>query len=624
MTNVGSLAENSSGMFDFESSDGVMHLLASIRAGELSPEQKNQLRDLVFTYTSSGHDQTVRIALEQKVAAYGVQPLPRKVEKQSSYPFGTSRPAPTFSPSQHSVNPKHTQSGQSSVVVSDAGVHVNAQSPASQNQTPVDEPAPSADTPMKSRVAAQPGPEQDEVPVNIPTAGVPEEQTQPPAQGPSKAAGASTSKEEHPPTPPPAAADVLQTAAPAAKEADTVSVVDQTVPSAGKREAAPMNAQDYDPNKSLQRIREIKALVNERVGNPVNLVDIDNVVGREYMNALLEAMKKVSSGGSAHGAMQRLEAAYRAVESTLAERERAVTTPTDLTDDAVTTHTSHTSHGSEDAHPVQTDSATVSTKTHLVDHSDTPPASPTPAPPAPSPTSMSEPQPIPSPSEQYQAPSTAPETTPGSPVQSPAEPQNLTDTAPPPPPPAASRQKPVQAVPAGAPAAAPNHLVDSPIGSTWDTATDTYDVEQHTPTASAAPSLAQSGEKLRTPDELPDAAAIETSSQAGNPLYTKEIDQGLEQLLSEWSLFKKSGLFGTGPNGSNHPLYQKIKDLHIPLLLAGRFEGATQEIKQSITDYMNGWRYEQGIIYEQGESFDQYLRRVIRHILDLQKKDTGG
>ncbi len=35
---------------------------------------------------------------------------------------------------------------------------------------------------------------------------------------------------------------------------------------------------------------------------------------------------------------------------------------------------------------------------------------------------------------------------------------------------------------------------------------------------------------------------------------------------------------------------------------------------------MNGWRYEQGIIYDQGETFEHYLRRVIRHILDLQKK----
>ena len=65
---------------------------------------------------------------------------------------------------------------------------------------------------------------------------------------------------------------------------------------------------------------------------------------------------------------------------------------------------------------------------------------------------------------------------------------------------------------------------------------------------------------------------------------------------------------------------KKISNLQIPLLLAGRFEGANQEIRQSITDYMNGWRYEQGIIYEQGETFEVYLRRVIRHIIDLQKR----
>ncbi|MCA9355845.1 hypothetical protein KC865_04865, partial [Candidatus Kaiserbacteria bacterium] len=112
----------------------------------------------------------------------------------------------------------------------------------------------------------------------------------------------------------------------------------------------------------------------------------------------------------------------------------------------------------------------------------------------------------------------------------------------------------------------------------------------------------------------------ETSSQAGDPLFTKEIDDGLDQLLLEWSLFKKSGLFGSGPKGREHPLFKKMAGLQIPLLLAGRFEGATQEIRQSVTDYMNGWRYEQGISYNQGENFEHYLRRVISHILGLKKK----
>jgi hypothetical protein len=113
------------------------------------------------------------------------------------------------------------------------------------------------------------------------------------------------------------------------------------------------------------------------------------------------------------------------------------------------------------------------------------------------------------------------------------------------------------------------------------------------------------------------SAAKETST--GDPLHSPSVDRGLEQLLEEWPIFKKSGLFGTGPKGSEHPLFKRIAGLQIPLLLAGRFEGATQEIKQSITDYMNGWRYEQGLIYEQGETFEHYLRRVIKHILDLQK-----
>lgn len=111
-------------------------------------------------------------------------------------------------------------------------------------------------------------------------------------------------------------------------------------------------------------------------------------------------------------------------------------------------------------------------------------------------------------------------------------------------------------------------------------------------------------------------------TESTDPLHSPEVDKGLDQLLSEWSLFKKSGMFGSGPKGREHPLFKKIAGLQIPLLLAGRFEGATQEIKQSITDYMNGWRYEQGIIYMQGETFERYLRRVIKHILDLQNKAT--
>jgi hypothetical protein len=126
--------------------------------------------------------------------------------------------------------------------------------------------------------------------------------------------------------------------------------------------------------------------------------------------------------------------------------------------------------------------------------------------------------------------------------------------------------------------------------------------------------------KPHTLEDLQSAEAEKAAAEAtGDPLFSEEVEEGLNQLLSEWSIFKKSGMFGTGPKGKEHPLFKKMAPLHIPLILAGRFEGATQEIKQSVTDYMNGWRYEQGIIYQQGETFEHYLRRVIRHIIDMQK-----
>jgi hypothetical protein len=107
---------------------------------------------------------------------------------------------------------------------------------------------------------------------------------------------------------------------------------------------------------------------------------------------------------------------------------------------------------------------------------------------------------------------------------------------------------------------------------------------------------------------------------AMDPLMTPEVTNGLQQLLSEWSLFKSSGIFGTGPSGVDHQLYKKLADLSMTAVVAGRFEGATPEIKRSITDYMNGWRYEEGVLQEHGELFEHYLRRVIKHILDKRIK----
>ena len=319
-----------------------------------------------------------------------------------------------------------------------------------------------------------------------------------------------------------------------------------------------------DTDAYLLRIREIKALVNEKVGNPVNLVDINNEVGREYMAALLDAMKKINSGTSAASAMKRLETAYIVVEETLRDRESNPTEQRVAAPRSV---------------PIQSTSATT---TEVAEETPWQPA-----PLAQAPTKEDTPAPGPFASLLKDVhPSIAEPILPDAPVERTAVTTPAIAHV-------SSNVTPV--LPLGE-AATPPHRTDQFFSSLAD-----YDQK---------PAAVQS----------PLTASLKATVTANDPLFTTEVDEGLEQLLIEWSLFKKSGLFGTGPKGKDHPLFKKMAPLQIPLLLAGRFEGATQEIKQSVTDYMNGWRYEQGLIYQQGETFEHYLRRVIRHILDLQKR----
>jgi hypothetical protein len=109
---------------------------------------------------------------------------------------------------------------------------------------------------------------------------------------------------------------------------------------------------------------------------------------------------------------------------------------------------------------------------------------------------------------------------------------------------------------------------------------------------------------------------------SGDPLLSESVTAGLNQLLTEWNLFKGGGILGSGPKGAEHPLYKELKNLPMNLVIAGRFEGATPEVKQSIHDYMNGWRYEQGMTHDLQETFEHYLRRVVKTIIDKQAKSS--
>ncbi len=585
MSNDSSLQENVFA-FDLDSQNGVTHLLSSLRASDITHDEKNELRDLIFQYTNGGKDPSVRIHLEQKVVSSQLVPLPLKNKQiyteQPVYQFGALRPSPFF------VTP-----AKKDVVVQASDVATPSQlvPPSAVQQTPAVASA-SVLTPVTPQPAVVPAPPVAPKPV-IPVVAPAPILTSTPVDGQAPVAVKQVSPQP----------SVSTSPAPTDSPSEFVG-----------------------PEQTARRIREIKSIVNDKVGNPVNLVDINNDVGREYMAALLDAMKKQSSGTSVISAMRRLEVAFQSVEKTLEDRN--ATPPKPVNDDAQVPMPAVASaplsiQDEVNAQPKVAKAvlppldlspkAANQSNSPLKVKSQIPPRAAAPlktsVPPSQLPVVETSVVPnkvtLPDVSAKPEAPT----------IQSPKSvsiptPAPITEAVAvpvPTPKPVTSIPKPVVPTPVGKPI-----LESTPIAASSASASNSG--------VKPLVSLSDASDKLKHPEDVLPSSSLETSSVAGDPLFTTQVDTGLHQLLSEWSIFKKSGLFGTGPKGKEHPLFIKISGLPTPLLLAGRFDGSTQEIKQSITDYMNGWRYEQGIIYEQGETFEHYLRRVILHILDLQKR----
>lgn len=319
------------------------------------------------------------------------------------------------------------------------------------------------------------------------------------------------------------------------------------------------SAEPQAPQLSLQdvtsRIQEIKRAVNEKVGNPVNLISQHETIGREYMNALLDAMKKVNGGSPSdvRNAMERLERAFKAVDGSAVHTEKNPTA----------TETPSPEPELKESEPLH--QATSGSAPSM--HQEVSGSVPTTPPSASRPMRMS----------------------------SVKETLNIESDS-------AQRQHEEEAPPAQAvePTAIP--LMHQ-------------EVEKAVHSVAKEKQVQDLLRLNRLKEAQSKKAQVDTQISAMDPLMTPEVTNGLDQLLSEWSHFKSSGIFGTGPSGRDHPLYKKIGNLTMAAVIAGRFDGATPAIKQSITDYMNGWRYEEGIIHEHGETFEHYLRRVVHHIL---------
>ena len=496
-------------VFDLHSEAGVVAALAAVRGSQLSREEKSELRDLIFAFKNEP-DTTLEATIQEALA--GIAPAPvavmtpvavpaatpavvatTAVVVPARYGFGNTRPQPVFAP----------------LPVTEKVVSTSVSSP-----MPIPEPEPEpAPTPVV-KVAS--------VPPNLPVA--PAEAASdldvtitPPTQEPVRIVPVSV-----------VSTDMVPKAVVDEKLAAVAPTSEPTI------ELKPPYQEDQSLDVYRNRITEIKQFINQKVGNPVNLVDLDNTVGRAYMGALLEAMKAVSGGGGdVAGLMTKLEAVVKEVETVLKTKQTVDVSKTTV---------------------VPVDESIVSQPESVLEVSTFPQAAIA----------------VPHKASETSTVSTRPIISPVVPVQQVEE--SITAVTP------------------------------------LDVTAPRF--------KNVIPVTAQ--EPLKTPTDLPTAAEVKARSGITDPLADPDIDLGLEQLLTEWSLFRKSGVFGTGPKGTQHPLYQKLATLAMPLVLSGRFEGATAEIRQSITDYMNGWRYEQGIIYEQDETFEHYLRRVIRHIIDSQ------
>lgn len=330
------------------------------------------------------------------------------------------------------------------------------------------------------------------------------------------------------------------------------------------------------PGNLRARIDQIKHDINGKVGNPVNLINADENIGREYMSALLDAMKSTSGGGGEAPAAARLETAYRAALS-LIEKMSASSIPA----------------------PVET---TPSPKEEVREVAEVE-TMPTPEPvSAPIENEVSEIAPVEAPVTVEAIPEPEPTKSyglyhqpidesdemdePKKPIEQ-KEPEKVPDEASS----SGERRVKIDTPKFGSPKAEPLHSLRDEV------------------------TLPEQMAKVKADGAKREAAAKKPITDLKSP----EVQSGLEQLLTEWKLFHSSGFLGTGPKGINHPLYKQLAGLPMAAVVAGRFEGVTPLIKQSLTDYMNGWRYEQGIVHEMGETFENYLRRVIKQILTRQR-----
>lgn len=521
--------------FDINKESDVLALLQTIHRGALDIRVKNDLRDLIFSYRSNP-SKALFLQIQESCEAHGMAIAAPARPAQSTPPasaggghtVGRARPTPRFVGS----SPKKVEATEAPQT---ASVTKKTAAP-----TP-----PASNTPQTTETATE--------------SVSPDKPTEPSSESPR----------------PESQETVKETNA-------TENSPKTNVPTQPQVAATP----PPDSGAMSERIRQIKREVNQKVGNPINLIDADNAIGREYMDALLHAMKSVNGGTQedTQQAMQRLEAAFAQVQSMdlSAINRHDEPEPEEVKpQEAVSERKLNVQSRDDNTPPAQSASAAVES------------AMP-PDPAQHTPVQSGENPPV-----EKELPVSDTPASPEVPVSPPPAPSEALEAEPTP----------------------PVHQTPEPHKPEVPSQPDSPQSQEGLHSVAKERTLQQLMQQNRVKQVQDDKKKEEEMRAQTDPLMLPEVTSGLQQLLSEWSLFKSSGLFGMGPSGADHPLYKRLAPLTMAAVIAGRFEGASPQIKQSITDYMNGWRYEEGIVHEHTETFEHYLRRVIKRILD--NRSTG-
>jgi len=563
---VQAVATKATQMFDVRSWQGLTQLLKAGKESGMDADAYAEFRDIVLSYAQSGGtDMQLREKIESMATSFNVVGSSASELKPTAKVLDVKTQTPVKKDTQEDV--VHQTVPES---MDTQPRHFGVTRPRPQF-APTVSVSVQTSTPKKDesteRIVRQ-SPEASSV--NVVPDNLPVSETQ---------SSKSNVSADEPPAQPAAQEEKKHTDAPS-----NTLPVQESVP-AKKEElaaSAPTPAPAEVPQKSVEeykaRIAEIKRIVNAEVGNPVMLVGKGNTIGTTYMAALLTAMKAANQGatGALLTAMKDLEAAFEKVMKLSPEANSIATTPV--------AHTPSQQPEKQKV-PAPTHSGDILRNTYVVP--DVP---------------------------QVKSWESAEESTPNSNIEKDITPQIQKEDKP------SFPTTPEKHPPSRGEHTIPS-LADagtSSIAATPVPAPQTPQPEKSPQPEGKVPQVVPSN----AVSEMPAKIAVSELAVSGaadhvlpDELKASAVTQGLEQLLSEWELFRSSGILGMGTSGSEHPLYKRLAPLSMSIIASGDWEGAKKEEIFSVRDYINGWMQEQSIAYLPEESFDHYLRRVVRKII---------